>query len=258
MKLDDIINKNYASIEQKIVLPPKNQTTQGIKIIVEAYKKLEEYKTSDFENKIDLHQRYTYLRKKIINKMDIKNIFPDEITQFSSLLTEFKDRPFFLITGLFLSALINYHHEKTRYEGTYTLLMNDLPVELDFVGFYNKSNLHIIGNLGKYTCHTMSKGTVFIEGNTSLFLGTAMSGGIISLHGETGEILCPNMMGGKVTIHKTAKKGIGYQMEGGTIELLGTYQEISPSCEYGTIIHQGKIIFHKEKHWYRKMIEWCI
>ncbi len=299
MKLDDILKENYQTVEQKeMVLPQKNKiTTPGVELILHAYRKLQECSMVNFECKFNEFKRYKYLCRTIIKRIDFQNIIPDDITQFTLLLPSFKDSSFFPRTGLFLSGLINYHQEKTMYEGIYTLPVDDLARDtenISLLGFCNKSNLHIIGNPGMYACNFMEKGTVTIQGNTDHFLakemrggsievfgntgdilgtdmrngtitiqgnvngmtGGNMHGGIITIHGGTEGFLCPSMTGGKVIIHNYSKRDIGHRMSGGTIELFGSYEKISPECEYGTIIHQGKTIFHKEKPWYKKMIGW--
>ena len=195
--------------------------------------------------------------------------------------------------GIFLSALIHEHQRKNNFDGTYIIPTEQLKEKINYLGIYNNANMHIIGSIGSYGFLYMKKGNVIIDGHTEYALGHKMQNGSIQINGNTedslcrkmyggtviikgnaGENACSQMSGGTVTIQGNTKgytgigmkggnlflqgnkeKFVGIELKGGTIHLQGSSNHEDTYRKYGTIIHKGNVIFHKEPL-YKKIFWW--
>ncbi len=84
--------------------------------------------------------------------------------------------------GMFLTALINYHFEKTKNK-KYELHTSSAEFHLDYVGYLTAANVHIHGNLGDYVGYRMNGGVLRIFGNAQYDVGLEMGDSEIHLSG---------------------------------------------------------------------------
>jgi formylmethanofuran dehydrogenase subunit C len=155
--------------------------------------------------------------------------------------------------GPFISALIN-----TGKDSSYVVDTRRLGILIDNLGFENKKEISVIGDVGDYLGNYMEVGSITIEGDAGKGVGCGLRGGNIVVQGNAGilvgmwmrdgEILVKgdagtgigeNMIGGTITIMGDCGK-VGYLMRGGVIRLEGTEHQLSREIEGGSIFYKGK------------------
>jgi len=203
-----------------------------------------------------------------------------DVEKFSIALAEFQDTDFFAFkAGLFLSALIN-----NCPESEFVIHTSHLYGIVSFLGFYNKKNISVDGDIGDNLAKYMSGGKITVQGNAGNNAGIQMNGGEIVINGNSdlnpgcrmkggkitvkgnaegyagidmknGEIVVEGdccccvgdgMKGGKITFKGNAGWRVGEEMAGGEIRLEGEYKSLGRDQKGGKIYHEGKLIFSKE------------
>jgi len=161
-----------------------------------------------------------------------------EVTLLSLSLLEFypHDPLFFDKAGFFLTILINLGNDQD-----YTIYTQNLERGLDFVGYWNRKNIRVIGDIGRCAGEKMTGGQLIIEGNAWHSLGVNMNNGIIIVKGDVDEWCGAGMKGGKITIEGNSDRHLAEHMEGGEIHIKGDYSGII-LVNGGKIYHKGKLI----------------
>ncbi len=148
--------------------------------------------------------------------------------------------------GIFLSALVVTHYEKTKkVTEPYILITELLETKLDYLGCHNRAaEIEIIGNAGDKVGREMFGGKIVVKGNVGLLCGGSMSGGTIIAE-KSGSSLGGFMSGGKIFV-KDADITCGFQMTGGEIHIAREYSFLidSNNAYGGSIYYANKLIFH--------------
>ena len=102
-----------------------------------------------------------------------------DVEKFSLALVEFQDEEDFRYkAGIFLSSLIN-----NGKDGDYVIHTRYLDKKIHWLGFMNRKNIVIEGNVGHFLGAFMEGGTIVLNGNCGDDLGHFMAGGSIILNG---------------------------------------------------------------------------
>lgn len=94
---------------------------------------------------------------------------------------------------------------------------------IDYIGYKNRKNIRVNGDVGYHVGWSMESGSIIIDGDTG---------------DETGI----DMVGGSITINGNAGNAVGHWMKDGEIHLEGDYKSISDGIKGGKIYHKGKLI----------------
>jgi len=260
MKLTNIITAEYEQVEEKTNLKQIIKKS-SVGLLIHAFEVFIDTKNIRSEE---------YCEKIIRNETDIK-YSPEDITDFSSIISKIiPDNECYLIS-LFLTKLISLHNQYTNkiYKEIsvceYVIETNNFPQELSHFGKEMK-NTHVIvkgnlgmdafsrisdtsitvhGSVGEYAGANMRSGTIEIFGNCTTHLGFKLRSGKIILHGNSKYLAGFNMHDGQIIITGNAGKMIGKDSTGGKINLEDTYESIHPDTR-ATIYHKG-IQIHPKK-----------
>ncbi len=174
----------------------------------------------------------------------------EDITQFSFQLEQFIEKEHFSEIGIFISALINHHHnelvefeyKREKKNEPYLIHTASYPKLIDYLGYHNSFlSMRIIGNAGNYAARSMYSGSVFIEGNAKDFAGQTMEGGVLVIE-QANDYLGYNMGGGDIYVIN-AGKNVGQNMMNGTIRIRETYESIGKRTTQFS--DNGKIYYKK-------------
>ncbi len=157
--------------------------------------------------------------------LDEKLYTPEEITFFCILAEEMQSDANFHTLGFLLSALVNYHQERTNYEGEYTIPTKHLERKICDIGYENSSNMKVIGNAGANAFLFMKKGNVYIEGDAQENFAFGFFGGNLVLNGTVQGRLGGSQTGGTIVIEKDVLGDAGRRMKGGTLIIKGGVKE---------------------------------
>ncbi len=140
----------------------------------------------------------------------------EDLHAFSFQLAEFQEREWFCESGIFLSALINFH--STLFEKQkYTLETGYLTKKLQFLGFAQKTGtITIQGDTGRDASREKTGGELFILGNTGPYFGVDSQGGISTAY--------------------NAEYNPGFRLQGGTLKIKSTKGQVCAHAEKG-IVH---------------------
>ena len=210
---------------------------------------------SDFNHVLDSHSIFNknlsgldYYYGLAINFAKGLNYSPEDIAKFlltvkDDFLRQEQDFEKTMALGLFLSALMNVHKEKS-----FVLITRHLDCVPDYFGYKNTKNIVVQGNLSSWVGDTMCDGKIVVNGNVSLYLGHFMAGGTIEINGDVGSDCGENMEGGSIFIKGNAEREVG-SINGGDIYIEGDYESLSNSKDIkgGNIFHKGKQIVKNGK-----------
>ena len=133
------------------------------------------------------------------------NYGANDIEAFSKMLPSFESKPFFSRhAGYFLSFLVCHGKDQD-----YTLDLRDISTPIDDIGYSNRKNLTVHGDVGAYVGRNNAM-AITINGNLSGRVGIAMK-------------------------------------ECGIIHVNGNMYGLAGHSMHGTIIQNGKTIYHKGK-----------
>ncbi len=250
MKLTEVIQQEYSSLEKtKELVRNRRNDTDILQLINQYICWIDEVNEKRLGSKHEIayalaeeillsqKERYTYTHASIL----------------SILLSEYEKIPFFKMSGLFLSAIINqkenpnYEKEDSNYEkedlnnkkenlnyekedqnsqkesiSSCTLFLQDTQEYLNHVGYRN-NGAHIIieGNVNSSVCEEMKNGFVEIKGDVGAFACMRMSGGKVHIHGNAKHTFCQNLLGGEVILDGSVKSSFGEysfkDMKGGNV-----------------------------------------
>jgi hypothetical protein len=220
-------------------------------------------------------KRYIYegpARRRLLRALKEVEYTPDDVTKFSVILSDFqtdeipkwfRQTEFGKKVGLMLSALV-----ENGEENDFTISIQNLHIPPDYLGYQNRKNVSIIGDVNSYLGFQMTAGRMIIQGNASTMVGASMEGGEIIVKGNVRQIggdteYNRRSRGGRIVVEGdvgeicTARKGsvivvgghvqsIGWETLAGEIHLDGTYDSIKLSSGSRTrIYHKGKLIVDK-------------
>ncbi len=255
MNLTNLIQKEYSDVKKEnsletSILPSKkmNELVQSCKLFLRicrrVYDALDSYppkETIILPANFELYNA----AQQIVSKISFEK---EDISFFVSTLPNYQKFEYFSFSGLFISALINKHYEKTKTNEEYVLITEGLGKgilkELQQIGTYtNGATIHVFGNLGSNTGENMISGKIIVEGNCGYNTGIFMQGGeIILRNAKRG--LGSYMVGGKITCERTGTE-TGYLMEGGTIFITEHCEEIDKNSYGGKIYYKGEKIIRQ-------------
>lgn len=180
-----------------------------------------------------------------------------DVEKFSLALTEFQNEKYFSNkAGIFLSALINRGKDDD-----YVIHTRHLEKPIHWVGYRNRKNIAVKGDVGWYVGERMVSGiiavkgdagrevgkrmeggTIWIKGNADMQIGFEMENGMIVVEGDVGVLTGDDMRGGKIIVSGNAEH-VGVYIDGGEIHIDGNfrYSHEIKGCKVfhrGTLIHQ--------------------
>jgi len=190
---------------------------------------------------------YVYNKARDLLKKNVQSYTAEDITKFSTSVKKPKNyRPEFWAkyqSGLFLSALINVHAERTLQEeltknslhiefqqenNSYLLITPEFEESPNLIGFQNeRAHILVQGDVGKCCGSRMSGGSITIQGIAGSYLGEYMNGGKITVH-SARDYAGFHMKDGELHIQEREKQKsefpfcIGLEKTGGDIYFQGT------------------------------------
>jgi hypothetical protein len=166
-------------------------------------------------------------------------------------------------TGILFSALVEAGEERD-----YVIHTRQLESPLDFIGWKNRKNVIIDGEVGTDAGNSMRGGSLLIKGYADQDLGIYMEGGKITLEGRGYGTVGLNMRGGIIEVHggyapfpfDTRIPRIGHGMTGGEIHMHGILRDCykkppmddiellrsaGKHVKHGRIFYEGELIVDK-------------
>jgi len=189
----------------------------------------------------------------IANMLQNKLINANDIEDFSLALAEFQEkRAFPYAAGLMLSALINLS------DGTNCRVVPaHLNRAIDLLGFENKKNVLIKGNVGDFVAWRMcDAGTLTVEGDAKNNPGWSMRGGTLVINGSAGDDVGVYMKAGKIIIHGPVGYLVGENMSGGDIMLYNDYLGLTRATNGGSVYHNGERLIGPGPYRLREEVEY--
>ncbi len=113
---------------------------------------------------------------------DLK-VSSDDIRNFSIVLKKYEKQELFWWSGIFISALIEISPNKN-----FEILTKHFDSDMWYLGYKNKKNITITGNVGAFVADEMQAGILVVKGNAGQFTGFGMSGGEIHVSGKIEQI----------------------------------------------------------------------
>ena len=257
MNLQKQIGEEYTHVQEKEIrelICPK-QDFQVDKLLEKCEEFLSSKSHSETFNEAKKSYEFSY---KLIKGIDFTS---NDITLFSLSLQDFRkkftfsknlfsSKDHFSDVGIFISSLINRHHEKTKEKTQiteqYHINTTLYKKKIDWLCFRNNgANVFIEGDTGYFTCFSMKEGIVNVNGTAENAAGKDMEGGIFTLK-EAKDSLGDNMTGGWIKVKKTGDY-TGNCMRNGNIFISDEIKGI------GTY-YFGRIYFKDEKMPYQTRI----
>ncbi len=169
----------------------------------------------------------------------VKDVFytVKDVFDFSVMLKKYEKQKGFSFTGLFLSALIN-NSEKNDFK----IITSHLYNKIDLVGFFNKKNLTVIGDVGQKAAWSMKGGEIVITGNTGTHTGMGMKAGKLMVEGSTDYSAGAGMQGGKLIINGSSGDYVGLISRGGEIYIYGEIKGMRANCK-AKVYHKGVLVW---------------
>jgi formylmethanofuran dehydrogenase subunit C len=196
----------------------------------------------------------------------------EDVERFSIILAEHQDVDAFWyrMSGC-LSTLID-----SGADPEYTIHVGKLLSAPSFLGWRNRKDLLVIGDVGYSFVSGMTDGSVRAEGLVKDDLAKGMTGGVVEIFGDAGggagihlgggevsirgsvtKYAAMYMTGGTLTIGGDAGSRLGFAMQGGVVRVKGNAESISDDMAGGEVHVDGEIgsigdikggkIFHKGK-----------
>ena len=165
---------------------------------------------------------------------------PKDIFDFSVYLKNFERRKRFEDSGTFISELIRNCPEQH-----FELMTELLRIQINLIGYRNKKNITVIGDVGEFCCSEMEEGCVVSRGSAGDSCGINMLGGVLAVRGNVGSDIAEYMNGGNIVVDGDAAEGVGKRMYSGRVFINGNFGSISEGFEGGQIVHRGVLIRDK-------------
>ena len=171
-----------------------------------------------------------------------ESLTPEDITAFSIRLGEFQNEKYFSEMGFVLSALINFHYERTNCSDEYIIVTNHLEKNLNNIAYELEGNMRIKGNSYSFFAQNM-KGSIIIEGDV-LEIDKNFSGKI-SVLGNAIENISTINYDASITIEKNAYSGVRDWTNVGIMTIKGDAKE-----DVGYEMQKGDIFIHGDVEGY--------
>lgn len=263
---------------KKAITPPKSKPTTGdrtgsrepkidrLRIPIKGEDPIEDFRTLWKAIKIDISDakgpNFARYYHNLLDVLEISlNMTPlsytaEHVKLFSLEIVEYQgDVNFTHKAGLFLSALIDKAEETD-----FKIYTQHFPQPPHHLGFSNRKNVKIIGNVGNFLGREMESGTIEVSENAENLVGHFLHGGKIIVKGDAedrigdmmmdGEIIIEGNVGddlgllmkkGTILVKGNAGNGVGRAMEGGKIDIEGNAgEEVGDSMQGGEIDIRGK------------------
>ncbi len=239
MKLKDILAAEYKNVYSKTILSlAKTENNETIEKIISLWTTV---RKKDKQIPITYVREDATLYNRFLQAVTNENLAytQEDITLFSIKTEEYIGTDMHSYIGQMLSALVNFHHQKTNTNTEYVLVTEHLQEKLLFLCKDNSANVLVQGNAGYGACGYMREGNVRITGNTLNPMGVNLISGTIEIFGDANDI-GPSMKSGKIIVHKNASY-VGNNMEGGMIVIHKNASCVGREMKNGTIIINGNI-----------------
>jgi hypothetical protein len=174
----------------------------------------------------------TELYYELISNLSLPDYSSDDVEKLSLALAEFQNEKWFSYkAGIFLSALINKGKEKD-----YTIHTQHLEPPIYYLGYRNRKNIIVEGDVGDHLGDSMKCGTIRVRGNGGTSVGNFMEGGLIIVEGNVKGNIGYSLEGGRIIVEGNASGCVGNGMNAGTITIKGLVNgDIGPSMSGGEI-----------------------
>ncbi len=175
----------------------------------------------------------TFFKANPFTSIDIKNFF--------GALKKYELGDDFVISGFFLSALIN-----TCADDHFEIMTEHFSKKIRFLGYRNEKNVTVRGDLARHIGCRIIKGSLEVKGMVKSDVGRHMEGGILTIEGNLEEGHCgEEMKGGKIIVNGDASRSIiGANSENGEIHFNGNLDiDCFGSYDGAKIYHKGELIW---------------
>ncbi len=286
MKLTETIEKEYADISTKNILPQKGNKNQTVLALLDICKEAIHMKDKNSMRFLRMEEvnlepkTYTYARE-AFEKIDYTS---QDITELCMLFSFFDQDDNNRSLGLAISACVNAHaermvkekvdrkkedmkknpesktaKEKEIEEMTKDNITQDIPqkylISTEFfptepfsLGYGNKDcQLSIQGNAGINAGWRQESGIIIIYGDVTERAGQFKTGGLLNIKGNAGHLLGYCMYGGSIRVEKNAGSSVGASMKGGTIYVNGKMESITADASSQGRIYSGGVQVHPKK-----------
>ncbi len=246
MKLEETIKTEYANIDKSTIQISKTEDLECLSLFFSLYKKIMHHIVrSETPPESSIHLIKNWMKKEIKNKNF--TYAKEDVEKFSFALAEIQqDFPkntlstrFSIYTGLFLSALINIHHEQTKMPEEYTIHTSQFDSQLEYLCYQNTANVRVIGSVGDSFCAEMICGNVHLEGNARDRACEYMIDGTVQIDGDVADYLCLKMEEGKITVNGSTGSFPAQDMNRGNVHIYGNTIGTCREMKGGTVIVEG-------------------
>ncbi len=188
-------------------------------------------------------QRYLYCSAysgfaKAVRGIHITEREMDNVIAFLSQFQYIEKFP--MMAGFFLSALVN-----TGRDNEYTIRTRLLSVRLDKLGYGNKKNIIVDGDVGDDCGYTYVGSSFLVKGDAGNYFGAGATGGLLSVEGSAVGLVGFRLNGATIIIHGNAGINLGAHMWKGTIRVGGTIESIGDQ----KIKNKGEIYQGEKRVW---------
>ncbi len=213
MKLTDIVQTEYETIENKEIKTPKKAgVNRNVSRLLHCIKT---YLSSDTTYSNTLLNGSG--EKRFIKEIQRIDYTAQDITTLCFALETLTDHRLFSSSGWVISALVNEHYSRTKQKESYTLMFEHIP-PLDAICYrLDGASVDIFGGVNDLFAKKMIKGTINLHGSAKDEACSYMMGGSVTIEGSIKDSGCKNMINGNVHIKGCAKSFLGEDMLQGTI-----------------------------------------
>ncbi len=241
VSLDKLLAENYSEVKNADENILKIDTKK-INRIMQLYEEFLKFLKNDtFYNPDDRSEIRKYIEEEFLSKTFSTVLYTKEdITECSLSIGKYQEESPFTSSGIFLSSLIRFHHERTK-EEEYLLITEDFGSSLDYVCCgLDGGTVTIKGSVGTNAGEEMLNGTIIIEGEAYFSCGIRMLGGKIHIKKDTGSMLGAYMEGGIIFAEGNTGDRAGFAMSNGNIIIQGnTGIDLVKLMSGGTMIVNG-------------------
>ncbi len=230
MSLQKIVNEEYKQVsptETGTIIAPKNARIKSLVRSFENYLTTIEKIDSLFLVQSAYSNAWLELRKYPLHQ----TYTPEDIFNFSILISEYESHSQFDILGFFLSAMINVHAEKQQSKPTYQISTKQYSKKIAGIGCQNEGvRIKVLGSVGGCAGMQMKKGILIITDDAENYLGLHMQGGKI-IAKKAGDYVGKNMTYGTIEL-ESCGNFLGTESKNGIIRIKNSFESIGKYNEY--------------------------
>jgi hypothetical protein len=221
--------RKYNGENEKAVRKAETKQDLCIRELTETFTRFTAYTFQmalEDSNLADIQDVELELYNKAVEHVKVLDYSPSDVERFSIILPqvvqELEVRGISTLrhAGPFLSALVNEGNGRA-----FTLQTEHSDLTIRGLGYANRKDVTIKGDVGIWLGHGMTSGTIHVLGNANGLIGYRMRGGRIFVDGN-------------VTL-------VGEALEGGEIHIGGEIIELREDVANARIFHKGKLIVDK-------------